>query len=274
MTIAPTPSLRPPWPEARPDPVLWGGALLFAALAVPTLGALALDARTHLGAPIWIKPLKFQASIAVYLGTLAWLSALMPAHVRAARWWRAYAVAVVGAFVYEIVWIGGAAALGGASHFNVGTPLWSGLYAAAGILAVFGTSAAAVAAWHVGGATPGRRAVSLGLWITFALTIVTAGTLSGMAGHEVGGDGLDLGGGPFGWSRDGGDLRAPHFLATHAMQVVPAAALALAWLLPAGRAVVWAVAALYAALTLAVFAEALAGRPFLSTILRAAGPWA
>ena len=267
MTVAPASPLRLPRIDARPDPILWGGALLFAALAAPTLAALALDARAHLGAPIWIKPLKFQASIAVFLGTLAWLSALMPGRVRAARWWRLYAIAVVGAFVYEIVWIGTAAALGGGSHFNVATPLWSGLYAAAGAFAVFGTSAAAVVAWHVGAATPERRAVSLGLWITFALTIATAGTLSGMGGHEVGGDGLDIGGWPFGWSRDGGDLRAPHFLATHAMQVVPVAALALGWALPRSRGVaVWFTATLYAAFTLAAFAEALAGRPFLSTI--------
>ena len=253
----------------RPDPILWGAALLFAAMAAPTLGALMLDARTHLGAPIWIKPLKFQASIALYLGTLAWLSLLMPERVRAARWWRAYTLAVAGAFVYEIAWIGGAAALGGASHFNVATPLWSALYTAAGAFAVFGTSAAAVVAWHVGGGSPARRAVSLGLWLTFALTLLVAGTLSGMAGHEVGGDGLDRGGGPLGWSRDGGDLRAPHFLATHAMHVVPLAGLAAAARLPPrGRgAAVWAAAALHAALTLGVFAEALAGRPFLSTIL-------
>ena len=261
--VAPAPSPELP----RPDPVLWGAALLFAAMAAPTLGALTLDARTHLGAPIWIKPLKFQASIAVYLGTLAWLSALMPERVREARWWRAFTLAVVGAFLYEIVWIGAAAALGGASHFNVGTPLWSALYTMAGVLAVFGTSAAAVVAWHVGGGSPGRRAVSLGLWITFALTVLTAGTLSGMGGHEVGGDGLDLGGGLLGWSRDGGDLRAPHFLATHAMQIVPVAGLAAAWLLPRrGTAAIWAVAALHAAFTLGVFAEALAGRPFLSTV--------
>ena len=264
MTVAhaPFPALRLP----RPEPVLWGGALLFAAMAVPTLGALALDGREHLGAAIWMKPLKFQASIAVYLGTLAWLATLMPERVRAARWWRVYAVAVVGAFVAEIAWIGGAAALGTASHFNMSTPFWAAIYPVMGALAVFGTSAAAVIAWHVGGGSPERRAVSLGLWITFALTVLTAGTLSGMGGHEVGGDGLDVGGGLFGWSRDGGDLRVPHFLATHAAQVLPVAGLVLSRL-PRPRAAVWAAAALYAALTLAVFAEALAGRPFLSTLL-------
>lgn len=250
----------------RPEPVLWGGAVLFAAMAVPTLGAHALDARTHLGAPIWIKPLKFQLSIAVYLGTLAWLALLMPERVLASRWWRAFTAVVIGAFLYEIVWIGGAAALGTGSHYNVGTPLWSTLYTLAGLFAVIGTTAAGVVAWHVGGGTPLRRTVSLSLWLTFALTLVVAGTLSSMGGHEVGGDGLDLSGGLLGWSRDGGDPRAAHFFATHAMHFVPA----LALLLGAGRwrrGTAWAAAGLHAAFTLGVFAEALAGRPFLSTVL-------
>lgn len=247
---------------ARPDPVLWAGALLFAAMTAPTLGAAMLDARLHLGAPIWIKPLKFQLSIAVYLGTLAWFAAMMPERVRAARWWRLYGLAVVGAFLGEIAWIGGAAALGTASHYNASTPLWSTLYTLAGVLAVFGTTAAGVVAWQIGGGSTWRRSVSLGLWATFALTLVVAGILSGLGGHEVGGDGLDTGGGPLGWSRDGGDPRAAHFLATHAMHAIP-----LLGLLGASRRGVWMGAGLYAAATLAVLAEALAGRPFLSTLL-------
>lgn len=264
MTLAP--AFAPALP--RPDPVLWAGALLFAAMTVPTLGALALDARTHLGAPIWIKPLKFQASIAVFLGTLAWFATMMPRRVRAARWWRPYTLVVLGAFLYEIAWIGGAAALGTASHFNVATPLAEALYTVAGAMAVLGTTAAAVVGWHVGGGSPARRSVSLGLWATFVLTIVVAGTLSGLPGHEIGGDGLDAGGGFLGWSRDGGDLRAAHFLATHAMHAVPVLGLALAALLPRWRGLApWAAAALVSAATVGAFAEALAGRPFLSTVL-------
>ena len=262
--LAPVASLSLP----RPDPAPWGATLLFAAMAAPTLGALALDARTHRGAPTRIEPLKFQASIALHLGTPARFALVMPERVRAARRWRAYALALAGAFLCEIVWIGGAAALGGASHFDETTPLWSALDAAAGAFAMFGTSAAAVVAWHGGGGTPARRAVSLGLRLTFALTLLVAGTLSGMGGYEVGGDGLDLGAGPSGWSRDGGDLRAPHFPATHAMHVVPLAGLAVARLPPPGcGAAVWTAAGLRAALTLAVFAEALAGRPFPSSVL-------
>lgn len=256
-----------PLPAApRLDPVLAGGALLTAALIAPTIGAMALSDAQHLGRSIWIKPLHFEASIAVYLGTLALFAGWLPERVRAARWWRAYTVAVVGAFAYEIVWIGGAAALGTASHFNVATPLWSALYAVAGVLAVLGTTASAVIAWHLpGDAAPGRhlrRWTAAGLWLTFALTLLVAGTLSGMGGHEVGGDGLDVGGRPFGWSRDGGDLRPAHFLATHAAQAVPLAALVLR----SGPAM-GLLAAGWIALTLGSFAEALAGRPFLSWLV-------
>ena len=61
-----------------------------------------------------------------------------------------------------------------------------------------------------------------GLVLTFALTMVFAGYMSGNGSHFVGGSGTDAGGMPvMGWARDGGDLRVAHFFGTHAMHAVP-----------------------------------------------------
>ena len=68
-----------------------------------------------------------------------------------------------------------------------------------------------------------------------------------------------------GWSLAVGDLRVSHFFATHAMHVVPLAVLTIAWLAPrfATRTTGVLFLAAYSALTVATFAQALAGQPIL-----------
>jgi hypothetical protein len=60
-------------------------------------------------------------------------------------------------------------------------------------------------------------------------------------------------------------LRVAHFLATHALHALPLAGLAAVLVLPGPRArlAVWGAALVFSAVTLATFAQALAGRPFL-----------
>ncbi|MFM7344942.1 MAG: hypothetical protein ACKO1J_06200, partial [Tagaea sp.] len=68
---------------------------------------------------------------------------------------------------------------------------------------------------------------------------------------------------PFlGWSREVGDLRPAHFLALHAMQVLPAAGYALDRL-GADARFVWIGAISYALLTASVFTQALQGVPLI-----------
>lgn len=113
-----------------------------------------------------------------------------------------------------------------------------------------------VAAWRDRAARMGpglRLGVLQGFAGSTVPTLVSAGVLS-----SPGAATMPL----FGWSAAAGDLRPAYFLALHAMQVVPL----LGWM--ADRhgwrtAVVPVGAALYALVTLAVFAQALAGLPLI-----------
>jgi hypothetical protein len=113
--------------------------------------------------------------------------------------------------------------------------------------------------------------------VAFFMTSPTPEQMSTMASaapafvgaHSVGvadgGPGLPL----VGWSTTGGDLRVPHFFGLHAMQVVPAAALALGALFPhltQTRRVrlTWIVSLGYLALTLLLTWQALRGQSIVA----------
>jgi hypothetical protein len=246
-------------------------AIVVAAAMLPLLGAFALDARLFQGINVWIKPLKFHLALVIYLMTLALFARFASTGIMRRPWWQWHERAVVLAVVLELVWIGTAAALATSSHFNP-TPLGEALYSLMGIAAVVLTTASTSLAWAiyrypVGDLAPAMRSgLVWGLALTLPLTLLTAGSLSAMEGHWVGGsvsdaDGLWL----LGWSREGGDLRVAHFFATHAMQLVPLAALACTKIF--GReahAPVHLVALAYAVLVVATFIQALLGRPFIA----------
>jgi len=252
------------------EPRFFAAAALMLAALAPTAFAALLDQRSFQGVDVWLKPMKFEFSLLVYLGTLAFCALFVPEGTRAKRWYRFYAATVAIAAVLEIAWIAGAAALGTASHFNPGT-IGQILYPAMGLAAVLISSASAVYAFHIArnvdtGLTPAvKEALVLGLALVLPLTLVTAGTLSGMGTHFIGGTPSDAGGFPLmGWSRDGGDLRVAHFFATHAMQFVPVLGLLAAAIFGGTkRAPARLIAAGYAGFVLLLFMQALMGRPFL-----------
>jgi hypothetical protein len=250
-----------PLARPRPLPPFAALAVLIALAALPLMLAAALDTRQFGAEGVWVKPLKFHAALALYLGTLAVFARWLPPGLTDSRWWRAYAALVALCVIAELVWIGGAASLGVASHFNATSAFWAATYSLMGLAAVILTWAAAVmgvALWRAGTLPVlWREALGLGLILTFVLTVITAGTMAGGTGHHVGvpvtGARVPL----MGWSREVGDLRLAHFLATHALHAVPLAGFT------GSRAAVWVAAAGWTALTLGAFALALAGRaPF------------
>jgi len=256
---------------ADPARQLWALGGLATIMLLGCVAAGLLDPRTLAGENVWLKPGKFALSFVVLFATLAPVVERLSAPARRGRTMRAAATALTLAFWGEMAVIGGRAARGEASHFNVGTPLDQALYSLMGAGALALVVAIAVVGWlaardPAARLTPGlRHGIGLGFVLAAGLTLVTAGALSSMGGHFVGTPSATAGTLPLiGWSTEVGDLRPAHFLALHAMQALPL----LGWWLDrrglgadvAGRMLKRA-AWCYAAVTAAVFAQALMGLP-------------
>ncbi|MGY4857580.1 hypothetical protein [Cryobacterium sp. AP23] len=265
-------------------PLLW----LAAGMAVVAIGAvvgLVVDPRTVTGAPLWAKPLKFAISVGIYALTLAWLIGLLPAgpaRRRRLAWW-AGTVAVVFLLV-EMVIIVGAAWAGLSSHFNVTTAFHAALWSVMAVSIVIVWVAAvplAILLLRTDLGDPGRAlAIRAGLLIAlvgmglaFLMTGPTAAQLDDYQGivgaHTVGvpdgGPALPL----LGWSTVAGDLRIPHFVGMHALQVLPFCALLLEVLARrwralarplARRGILRALVGLYLGVLALVTGQALAGQ--------------
>ncbi len=259
---------------ANPERLLaMGIGFQFAMMAISLL-ALPFDARTVNDISVWVKPLKFQASLALVMATVIWLLPLLDRARRASRLVTSAATVLVLACTTEIAYITLQSARGRASHFNDDTALENVLYSVMGVGAV-GIVAACFIVGYAIWRTPvqsGQRGLHLGaawgLMIGAVLTLVTAGIMSSAIvnepGHWVGGIKSDMGGLPLlGWSRTGGDLRVSHFFATHIMQALPLLGLMVDRMAP-GRAVaaILAGAALSVGVVGATFWQAVQGIPF------------
>ncbi len=128
----------------RREPYFAAIASLMVIAMAPTLFAMAVDPRQFQGIDIWEKPLKFQVALAVYLGTLALFAGWLPKGMTGRLTYRIFSGVVCAAVIAEMVWIGGAAANGIGSHFNVADPVMGALYGLMGVLAVTLTSASLV----------------------------------------------------------------------------------------------------------------------------------
>ncbi len=253
----------------RGQPLLAGAGVFLLLATIPTLAAMGLDGRTLNGINVWIKPLKFEVSLALQLLTVAWLMLFLPERQgRLARW---LAIAMAGAAFLEIAYIALQASRGEASHYNVATPIAGLMYTLMGVGAV----ALVVTSGWIGAlilrrgekSRPIVLAAGLGLVLGSMVGGLTGAYMSAQTGHWVGGLATDLGGLPvFGWSRTGGDLRVAHFFGLHLIQILPVAAWIGAAILPdrLQKPAIVAVAAAGCLVTVAALAQALAGMPFLA----------
>lgn len=254
----------------RDAPAFTGLAVFIAFTAIPLLAAALLDPREFLNAPVWQKPLQFHLALATYMLTLAFFARLLPTPMTTRRW-RLYAAIVTFCILAELVWVGGAAAFGTASHFNTANPVMAALYGLMGVFAVILTSPSLVMGIAIArnpntGLAPALHlSISLGLIMTFLLTLIAAGTMSSGTGHLIGIPTTHASVPILGWSREVGDLRTAHFFATHALHALPLIGLAASRLLPTStaRTAIWISAAAYTALVGFTMAQAFQGRPFL-----------
>ncbi|MFD7655925.1 hypothetical protein ACFV4N_18275 [Actinosynnema sp. NPDC059797] len=256
----------------RWHPPLMVFSLLMTALVVVSSVGMVVDDRILVGSPIWFKPFKFSASLALYGVTLAWMLTFVTRFRRTA-WWAGTVIAACSAV--EMVVIVGQVARGERSHFNVATPfdeaLWNVMAVSIMTLWVMhAVISVALAFTRFSDRTAGA-AIRLGLVLALvglALgLLMTANVDAGeMAAGIVGSHSVGVpSGGPqmplTGWNTTGGDLRVPHFVGIHALQVVPLAV--ILFRRRANRPFAWAVAIGYAGLMALVTWQALRGQPLL-----------
>lgn len=200
----------------------------FILAAVPFyLIMMLIDSRQVDEISVWLKPTKFGVSLGLFSLTLAFFT----------PWMRPGAIRTVGhqiivwlfavSLVFEFLWLLSAGILGIRSHFNIDGGLFTILYPLSGLAAFFLVLAAmfmgvSVLKARKDAANPAlAEAIGWGLVLTFVLTPMFGFILSSPMG-EFGGSKYGYGDGIFGWRMPGGDLRAVHFLATHALHVLPA----------------------------------------------------
>ncbi len=175
----------------RREPRLIAAAVACCAAAVPTAAAWAIDGRTLAGANVWIKPLKLDVSVAIYLTTLAFFLPMTSDAFRRSAAAKFVVWGSIGASLFELVYITWRASRGEASHFNTATPISNALYALMGIGALTLAAGGPVLAWGVarGGGRPFhpayRLAVVLGLLLTFALGVTGGAVMSVHSSHSV-----------------------------------------------------------------------------------------
>lgn len=226
------------------SPALTATALLMGVALVGSVIGMLVDPRTITGAPAWLKPAKFAASTGIYMLTLAWIFTHLPDWRRLRRI-VGWMTAVI--FVLEVAIIDTQAWRGTTSHFNVGTVLDHALFSIMGLAIVVQTLtsvAVAVALWRQRFAD---RALGWALRLGLAIGIIgastggfmtrptaaqldearTTGRMAIAGGHTVGAPDGGPGLPGTGWSLEHGDVRIPHFVGLHAMQILPLLALAL-----------------------------------------------
>ncbi|MGH3488128.1 MAG: hypothetical protein ACRDP8_09495 [Actinopolymorphaceae bacterium] len=214
-------------------------AAAMAALVVVGAVGMVVDGRVLTGLPIWAKPTKFALSILLYSVTWAWLIAQL-GRVRRTAWWMGTVSAVF--LGVEMVIIVGQVLRGTTSHFNQATEfdamLWSAMGGSIALVWVATLVVCVILFFNPGPDRARNLAIRaggllavVGMALGFLMVMPTSDqiaegeTISGAhtVGLADGGPGLFL----LGWSTVGGDLRIPHFVGMHALQLIPLAAIAL-----------------------------------------------
>lgn len=220
-------------------PFLTAVSIAHFVMAIILIGLLPFDNRTILNEAVWIKPIKFTLSTAIYTATIAWLLS----YITHRPWIKRLVAGSTGLLlVGEIGIVIFQAARGVRSHYNIATQFDATLWNLMGsiimllwvtnfillILLLFQKLPSRSFKWSL---VNGLLVAIVGGLVAFPMTsqttaaqqeIIESGAQQTTAGAhtigaEDGGPGL-----PFlGWSTTHGDLRPAHFLGLHGLQMLP-----------------------------------------------------
>jgi len=203
------------------QPTLARYGLAMLVLMLPTLLALGLDERLIREVPVWIKPLKFMASTALFAFTTAWFMPLVPAAIRQSRSTKWMVWTLISTSAFEVAYISFQAGMGSGSHYNIADSFHAVMYGLMAMAAVLLTATQAWLGWQIFRATRSSTpsvfvlSVIAGLSLTFVLSVISGFALGGK--QPPAGEGWAF----LGWHMQGGDGRPAHFLAVHAQQLIP-----------------------------------------------------
>ncbi len=244
-TSSTVPFPRSLWNQAWAiSPVLTIATVVMLIGAMFTTVGILLDPRQLVGEPVWLKPTKFYASLAIYNATILYFLSFLSERRRFVRVVSAI-MAACGAL--EMVGITLQAARGVRSHFNTATPFDQGIFSMMGIVILMVWVTMVVLAVALLREKLADRSLASALRMGLVIGLVGAGlggfmtapraeqiaamkagqkTESGAHtfGGKDGGPGLPV----VGWSTTAGDMRPAHFLGLHGMQVLPFLAILLA----------------------------------------------
>ena len=204
------------------SPILYWIVIAHFIFAIGCLAASLIDDRTLMGISVWIKPLKFLISGAIYILTLGFLITLYPFSKRKKNLLNNI---VSWSFLIEIGLIIYQGSRGVQSHYNRSNSFDSLIYTAMGILIAINVLIMALFIFdtiRLKLKTPKllQWAILLGWLILFFGSLVGGLMISKMShniGIEDGGPGLPL----VNWSTIAGDLRVAHFFGLHGLQIIP-----------------------------------------------------
>ena len=208
------------------SPLLYWIVIVHLVLAIVSITSSFMDDRTLMGVNVWMKPLKFSISVAIYILTVGFLMTLYPFSKKKKNLinnivcWTL--LIELGLIIYQ-------ASGGVQSHYNISNPFDGLIFTAMGILIAINVIIMALFIFEtirLKLKTPKllQWAILLGWVIVFFGSLVGGQMISEMShniGVEDGGPGLPL----VNWSTIAGDLRVAHFFGLHGLQIIPIFAL-------------------------------------------------
>ena len=169
---------------------------------------------------IWVKPMKFMASTALFALTTVWVLKVAHSSVDQTEVFGWIVALLVATSLFEVVYITYQAAQGSGSHYNVGDPFHAFMFGVMAIAAVGLTASQVWLAWEIWKEQKNADipvetlGVIIGLVMTFVLSTISGFMLRG--NQPPAGQGIPI----VGWHLYK-DIRPAHFLGVHAQQLIP-----------------------------------------------------
>lgn len=204
------------------SPVLYWVAVLISLTGLGCVLGLFIDDRTLMGVNVWLKPLKFSLSIAIYLITVGYLITKYPYSSRKKRLINHI---TAWSLLLEFIIIVYQASRGVQSHYNSTTTFDGILFMMMGVFVGINVLIMLLfiidtARLKLNMSKSMQWAILLG-WLVVFFGSWIGGQMIAQVSHNVGvgdgGTGLPL----VNWSTVGGDLRVAHFFGLHGIQIIP-----------------------------------------------------